>query len=342
MTRHYDYIVPQSEAGIRLDRFIAGMEEELSRSFAQKLILEGLVTINNSQVKPSYNVRAGDIVKVTLPEQLSPNIPQAEEIPLDIMFEDDEIIVINKPAGMVVHPGAGVPSGTLVNAVLAHISSEPIYDVEEDQEDQSDANVKLDLISITPDRPGIVHRIDKGTSGLVVVAKTVGSYYHLIEQFKVHSVNRKYMALVCGHPKQESGIIVAPIGRSQRDRKKMAVTPVHSREAITKFSVAEYYEGFSLLEIIPKTGRTHQIRVHLAHIGHPVAGDPDYGGRQRALDAAPSQNAKIAIQRLSRQALHAQLLGLIHPTTGRYMEFSSPIPEDIQNIIDALEEFYKE
>ena len=322
---HQDFIVTQDEAGIRLDRFIAGKESELSRSFVQKLILEGYVTVDGSQVKPSHSVRAGDVVKVNLPEPQPHVFPRAESIPLDIVFEDNDLIVVDKPAGMVVHPAAGVSSGTLVNALLAHISPDPNEQMDE-----------ITLRSITPERPGIVHRIDKDTSGLLVVAKTIRAYYNLVEQFREHSVSRKYLAVICGSPKQDTGTIVAPIGRSRRDRKKMAVTSVNSREAITHFSIKKHYERFSLVELTLETGRTHQIRVHLSHIGYPVVGDPTYGGRNRAIRSAVSEIVRTAFQGLSRQALHAQTLGFIHPGTSKYMEFFSPIPEDIQNVIDAL------
>lgn len=316
MDRQYDYIVTQDEAGGRLDRFIADKETELSRSHVQKLIADGCVTIGDSRAKSSYGVHAGDVVRLRLPAPKLNNGLRAENIPLDIVFEDDEVIVIDKPAGMVVHPGAGVSSGTLANAVSERISPE--------------------LHALIPDRPGIVHRLDKGTSGTIVVVKTTASYYNLVEQFKEHSTRRKYVALVCGTPRHDSGIITAPIGRSRRDRKKMAVTSANSKEAITRFSVTEYYGKFSLLEIMPRTGRTHQIRVHLSHIGCPVVGDLTYGGRNRAIKTAESQIVKTAFQNLSRQALHAQLLGFAHPRTGEYMEFSTPAPEDMQNVINAL------
>jgi len=342
MAKHHDYIVTQDESGIRLDRFLADKEDALSRSFVQKLISEGCVSIGDLRVKPSYNVRTGDVVRVRLPVPQAQTVLRAENIPLDIVFEDNELIVVNKPAGMVVHPAAGVSSGTLVNAILSRILPDLADDGISDQHKLDDHSPafrrieEMDLSSIAPERPGIVHRIDKGTSGLIVVARTVRAYYGLAAQFSEHSVRRKYLALVCGDPKQDNGTIVAPIGRSRRDRKKMAVTPVHSREAITHFSVIERYVGFSLLEITPKTGRTHQIRVHLAHIGYPVVGDPTYGGQNRALKSAVSQVVEAALQKLSRQALHAQILGFTHPGTGRYMEFSAPIPEDIQSVIDAL------
>ena len=322
MIKQYDYIVTEDEAGARLDRFIADKEGELSRSFIQKLISAGDVTVSGASAKPSYNVRLGDVVQVTLPDMDTHTDLQAEDIPLDIIFQDDDVIVVNKPVGMVVHPAAGISSGTLVNAVLPSISPE--------------------LSAITPGRPGIVHRIDKGTSGLIVVARTLAAYYNLADQFKEHTVSRKYVALVCGDLKQDRGIITAPIGRSRRDRKKMAVTPVNSKQAITRFSVKERYGTFSLLDIILRTGRTHQIRVHLAHIGYSVVGDPTYGGRNRAIKTATSEAVKLAIEDLSRQALHAQTLGFIHPATDEYMGFSTPIPTDMQNVIDALEQAAQE
>jgi 23S rRNA pseudouridine1911/1915/1917 synthase len=327
MVKQYDYIVNHEEEGIRIDRFIAGKSDEFSRSFVQKLILDGHITVDDQKIKPSYNIRAGNIVRISIPDLQLHEAPQAEDIPLDIIFEDDELLVVNKPAGMVVHPAAGVNSGTLVNAFLAHIS---------DEKEEISGEEMVDLSYITPGRPGIVHRLDKGTSGIIVLAKTVKAYYHLADQFKEHTIHRKYIALVCGNLKPDSGIIVAPIGRSHRDRKKMAVTPVNSREAITQFSVTERYGGYSLLDIFPKTGRTHQIRVHLAHIGHPVVGDTAYSSRKKDLEAAKQQAVRIAIQGLSRQALHAQILGFIHPDSGKYMEFSTPIPKDMQEVIDAL------
>ena len=339
MADYREYTVEQDESGIRIDRFIADRESELSRSFIQKLISDGHVTVDGSQTKSSYKVGAGDTVKLILPRRESETVPRAEDIPLDIVFEDNELIVVNKPAGMVVHPAAGVDSGTLVNALLAHVSTElPGHTANKQgvQEEYEEDAEEFDLISISPKRPGIVHRIDKGTSGIIVVAKTITAYYSLAEQIREHSVRRKYIALVCGDPKQDSGIIVAPIGRNRRDRKKMAVTPVNSKEAITQFSVKERYGNFSMVELTLKTGRTHQIRVHMAHIGHPVVGDPTYGNRKRALRIVTSPKVKTAIQRLSRQALHARLLGFIHPATGEYMEFSAPIPDDIQDVIDAL------
>ena len=329
------YIVTQDEAGTRLDRFVADKETSLSRSFIQKLISDGCVTVGDAKTKPSHNVRAGDIVKVLLVTPQSETIPQAEDIPIDIVYEDDEIIVVNKPAGMVVHPAAGVTSGTLVNALLSHIPSGDQDDYDEDEPSLTDS---LDVNSENWQRPGIVHRIDKGTSGLLVVAKTSNAYNSLASQVKEHSMTRRYIALICGIPKQDKGTIIAPIGRSNRDRKKMAVMPVRSRDAITHFTVLEKYGDFSLVEVRIETGRTHQIRVHFAYIGHPVVGDPDYGGRDRALKTQTSESVTNVIKNLSRQALHAELLGFKHPKSGKYMEFVAPIPEDMQALIERMKD----
>lgn len=326
MKKYNEYVVSKEESGIRVDLFTVSKEVGFSRSFIQHAISDGYITVNGSVVKPNYKVRVGDLVRVDLPELKKDGIPAAEDIPLDIVFEDDEIIVVNKPAGMVVHPAAGIDSGTLVNAILSRLYAD---------EDIPDDEVS-DLTSISPQRPGIVHRIDKGTSGLLVVAKTINAYYNLSAQFNEHSINRKYIAVVCGNPRQEKGTIIAPIGRSRHNRKKMAVTHINSREAITHFSVLEYYDKFSLVEIKLETGRTHQIRVHFSYIGHPIVGDPDYGGQKRALKTQAPYIIETAIRKLQRQALHAQTLGFIHPTTRKYMEFFSPVPEDIQCLIDAL------
>jgi len=325
----HNYVITEDETGKRLDVLLSD-KADLSRSFIQKLILDGHITINDTRTKPSYKVRLGDRAIIEYPEPDIENMPKSENIPINIVFEDNELIVVDKPAGMVVHPGAGVSSGTLVNAIISRLLPDDEIDADDEGSDRPE------LISISPQRPGIVHRIDKGTSGLLVVAKTLESYYSLADQFREHSVNRKYIALICGVPKQDSGTIIAPIGRSHRDRKKMAVTPVNSHEAITHFRIIEYYQDFSLAEVTLETGRTHQIRVHFAHIGHPVVGDPDYGGQARASKIKTSPIISKVIMGLSRQALHAKLLGFIHPATEEYMEFESPIPDDIQNVIDAL------
>jgi len=329
------YLVTQNESGARLDKFIADKETTLSRSFIQKLISDGYVNVNDVITKPSYSVHSGDVVKVQIIQPQGETAPQAEDIPIDIVYEDDEIVVVNKPAGMVVHPATGTTSGTLVNALLSHFPSSEQDDYD-DIDDESKWTDTLDVSSISQQRPGIVHRIDKGTSGLLVVAKTINAYYNLAEQVREHSMTRRYIAVVCGIPKQDKGTIIAPIGRSSRDRKKMAVIPVRSRIAITHFKVLEKYADFSLIEVRLETGRTHQIRVHFSYIGHPVVGDPDYGGQDRALKTKSPESVISVMRNLPRQALHAKLLGFKHPKTNKYMEFSAPIPQDMQNLIDVL------
>ncbi len=322
------YIVDRKDVGMRLDKFVADKETSLSRSFIQKLISQGHITVNGEIVKSSYNIRDGDVVRLSVEKIETDSILQSEDIKIDIVYEDDDVIVVNKPAGMVVHPGAGISSGTLVNALLSKLS----FDIQED--DEIDNN-EIDINIISPQRPGIVHRIDKGTSGLIVIAKTVNAYYKLAKQVQEHSMTRRYIAVICGVPKRDHQTIIAPIGRSSRDRKKMAVTPM-GRTAITHFEVLEKYDSFSLISARLETGRTHQIRVHLSYIGHPVVGDAEYGGQSRALNTKTSESVINTIRGLKRQALHAELLGFKHPATDKYMEFSAPIPDDIQNLIDVL------
>lgn len=322
------YIVDQADSGIRLDKFIADKENSLSRSFIQKLVLQGHITVNDEIVKPSYNIRNGDVIKIHIEKTETDSVLQAEDIQIDVVYEDDDVIVVNKPAGVVVHPGAGISSGTLVNAILPKLS----FDIQDDDKPEDE---EIDISTISPQRPGIVHRIDKGTSGLLVIAKTIDAYYKLAEQVREHSMTRRYIAVVCGVPKQDHGTIIAPVGRSSRDRKKMAVTPM-GRTAITHFEVLEKYGQFSLISARLETGRTHQIRVHFSYIGHPVVGDREYGGQSRALNTKTSESMTDAIRNLKRQALHAELLGFKHPKTEEYMEFSAPIPDDIQNLLNVL------
>ena len=310
------YIVNEDESGLRLDHFLTMKEEVLSRSFIQKLIKEKSITVNGNPSKPSYKLRDNDQVEVIVPEP-EPSHAQPEDIPLNVLYEDDVLVVINKPAGMVTHPAPGNRSGTLVNAILAYCSN-------------------LSGIGGVQ-RPGIVHRLDKDTSGVLVVAKNDFAHQSLAAQFKEHQVKKIYLALICGIPAQDDGTIIAPIGRSIRNRKKMAVTNIRSREATTHFKVIERYDSLSFVEVMPETGRTHQIRVHFAHIGHPVVSDQVYGGgRKRAINEAHSPEVKKMIAELNRQALHAHLLGFLHPSTEEYMEFIAPIPEDIQALLNVL------
>jgi len=288
-------------AGERIDKFLAGQLQEVSRSRIQTLIDEEKVLVNRRKVKANYKLREGDLIKVSLPEPEKLEV-KAEPIALDILYEDEDLIVINKPQGMVVHPAAGNYEGTLVNALLHHCK------------DLSGINGLL--------RPGIVHRIDKDTSGVLVVAKNDFAHRHLAKQIKDHSVKRIYYALVHGVLQEPAGIIEAPIGRDQKDRKKMAVV-LTGKEAITQYWTLETFKDYSFVKLQLKTGRTHQIRVHMAYLGHPVVGDPKYGPSKPHFD-------------LQGQALHAAVLGCEHPRTGKYMEFSAPLPETMERVLDLL------
>lgn len=299
-----EHVVTTEETGIRLDVLVAGLDEEFTRARVQKLIEQGEVTVNQSPAKSNYKVREGDKISFSVPEPEKLEI-NPEAIPLDIVYEDGDLLVINKPQGMVVHPAAGNYSGTLVNALLEHCN------------DLSGINGVV--------RPGIVHRIDKDTSGLLVVAKNDRAHLSLAEQIKEHSVSRKYMAVVHGVVNEPKGVVDAPIGRDPRDRKKMAVVSRNSKNAVTHYSVVERFQGYTLLECCLETGRTHQIRVHMAYVGHPVAGDPLYGPRKNPLD-------------LQGQALHAYILGFRHPVSGEFMEFKAELPPYFEEILIKLRE----
>jgi 23S rRNA pseudouridine1911/1915/1917 synthase len=295
-------------AGGRLDRLLAHTMPDLSRSAAQRLVESGQVTVNGEPVKASYKVHAGDLVVITLPPILS-TAPVAEAIHLDIVYEDSAILVIDKPAGMVVHPAPGHPSGTLVNALLAHCP---------------------ELAGGADERPGIVHRLDRDTSGLILVAKTERARRALQRQFKDRSVHKSYLALLHGHVEPAWGRIEAPLGRDPRHRQRMAVVP-GGREAVTEYHVLERFAqqvgpvagDYSLVDAEPKTGRTHQIRVHFSSIGHPVVADAAYGRRRIALPVA-------------RQCLHAWRLVFKHPMTGHRLEMEAPLPPDLADLLALL------
>ena len=316
--------------GIRLDLFIEAqlieqvetemdtpLSSPLSRTYIQKLIREGAVTVNGKPSKPGYKLRTSDQISLTLPAPRPLQTIEPEPIPLDILHEDSALIVLNKPAGMTVHPAGDVQSGTLVNALLNHCETLPgIGGVQ---------------------RPGIVHRLDKETSGVIVAAKTDHAHRHLSAQFEAHTTTRHYYAVVCGVPSNETGTINARIIRSPRDRRKMTVTGIGGRQAVTHYYLLERYDRFSLLKLTLETGRIHQIRVHLSHIGHPVAGDHVYGGGYaRALHDAPSAAVKEALAALNRQALHAHTLGFIHPETEERLTFSAPMPDDMWWLVEEL------
>ena len=312
------YDIQKDQRGTRLDRFLINATEGVSRTYLQRLIRDGDVTVNGEVGKqPSYVLRDGDRVCLTLPPPRPLDTAQPERISLDILHEDSHLIVLNKPAGMLVHPANGVNVGTLVNALLAHCT---------------------DLSGIGGvERPGIVHRLDKGTSGVLVVAKTDGVHRGLSAQFERHSIERQYVAVVCGAPPETGGTIDARIGRSRRDRRRMTTVKTGGRHAVTHYVVLETYPQFACVQLTLETGRLHQIRVHLQGIGHPVVGDAVYGGEQRALNDADTPKLKQAISQLKRQALHARLLGFEHPATGEHLTFSAEIPEDMQCLMDAFD-----
>ena len=311
------YPIEKAHHRTRLDRFLMGATQAMSRTHLQRLIRGGDVTVNDKVTKqPSYQLRAGDRVCLTLPPPRPIDTAAPEHIPLDILHEDSHLIVLNKPAGMLVHPASGVNSGTLVNALLSHCT---------------------DLSGIGGvERPGIVHRLDKDTSGVLVVAKTDVVHRGLSAQFEARRIARQYIAVVCGVPSATTGTIDARLARSRRDRRRMTTVKTGGRHAITHYEVLEWYRQFAHLQLILETGRLHQIRAHLQHIGHPVVGDAVYGGQQRALNDARTAGSKQALARLKRQALHARYLGFTHPVTGEDLAFSTPIPEDMQQVIDAL------
>ena len=282
------------DIGQRIDKVICQAIDGMSRSAVQKIIDEGNVSIKDTAISKNYKVRSGDIIKVIIPQAKELEIT-AEDIPLEIMYEDSDLLVVNKPKGMVVHPAAGNYDGTLVNALMHHCKGS-----------LSGINGVI--------RPGIVHRIDKDTSGLLIVAKNDFAHVNLAEQIKAHSFTREYQSVVYGKFKTDSGTVDAPIGRHPVDRKKMAVTPKNSKNATTHYKVINEYDGFTHLGLRLETGRTHQIRVHMSYIGHPVAGDPVYG-------------PKKVIESLSGQCLHAGLIGFRHPRTNDYIEIKSELPE---------------
>ena len=305
------YKAVESDEGCRVDRIAASQFKQYSRSHIQRWIKEGDLLVNNQKIKAKQTLFVNDVISVNFLE--TPVLgDEPEEIPLDILHEDSDILVINKPAGLVVHPGSGNPTGTLVNGLLAH-----------------DKN-----LSFLP-RAGIVHRLDKDTSGIMVVAKTEPAYLDLVDQLKKRTVKRTYLALVVGVPISNK-VIDEPIGRHPKIRTKQAVSK-NGKEAITRISLKESYQLYSLLEVNLETGRTHQIRVHLAHVGFPIIGDPVYGGRKR-FSAGSSEKIMKIISEFKRQALHAHNLGLIHPKSSCEMSFRAPIPRDFTDLIKCLKE----
>lgn len=318
MKNKIEIIVNSDQAGERLDSFI-GNNSKVSRSNAVKLLDDGLVLVNGEICNKKYKVKVGDKIELMLPPPPKMSI-EAENIPLDIVYEDDYLAVINKPAGMVTHPAIANRSGTLVNALLYYFKNLPHDD--------------------SPERPGIVHRLDKNTTGLLIVGKEETAFKKLQKMMSERLISRQYLALICGHLKEDEGTIEMNIGRSSRDRKKMAVLKTQGRSAITTYQVTKRFRTYDLLDVSLMTGRTHQIRVHFAHLGHPVFGDPEYGGRDkwhRGIFAPERPLAKKLLDTLKRQALHAQKLSLDHPITGEKLLFTVPPPPDFQALLDILE-----
>ena len=299
-----DFIVEDVDAGKRLDSFLAEKNTaNYTRSFIGKMIEENLVLYNGKPSKASTKIKTGDRIEL-FEKEPEPLAVKGEEIPLEIVYEDDDLMVINKPRGMVVHPAPGHTSGTLVNAVLSYAG-----------ESLSSINGVL--------RPGIVHRIDKDTSGLILVCKNDFSHKALAKQLEEHSITRRYHAICSGRLKEEQGTVSAPIGRDEKNRKQQAINYKHGKDAITHYRLLENLQNASLLECRLETGRTHQIRVHMKSIGHPLLGDPLYG---------PKKN----LYAIKGQALHAMVLGFVHPRSGEYMEFSADYPEDFQKLLNKL------
>lgn len=306
--------VESEDAFKRLDVFLSQKENLLSRSQIKRLIEQGDVQVGGKKAKASLRLKTGNAVSLVLPEPKALEV-QAEDLPLTILYEDSHLLVIDKPAGMVVHPGAGNYSGTLVNVLLHHC------------EDLAGIGGVL--------RPGIVHRLDKDTSGVLVVAKNDLSHRGLSEQFKKHTPSRKYIGIVFGQLSSE-GQVDSLIGRHPVHRQKMSTRPRKGREARTHWKVRERFPHFCLAEFRLETGRTHQIRVHLSSIGHPLLGDPTYGGRKGLAGVEPAL-LRQGLQKFPRQALHAASLGFIHPLTGKYLEFSSPLPKDMEDVRKLLQ-----
>jgi len=297
-----EFVFTVEKSGARLDKFVSEHCPGVSRTLAQKMIEAGQVTVNEVAEKASFKLTLGDMVKANvLPSAPSPLMP--EDIPIKILYEDDDVLVVDKPAGLTVHPAAGQPSHTLVNAVLGYLA-----DMDVEDEDQ---------------RPGIVHRLDKDTSGVMLVARNSTALEKLAKQFRDRTVKKTYLALVVGQLKPEQGVIDAPIGRDSGDRKKMAITEEsRGKHARTNYKVIRYIGNYTLLEVKPETGRTHQIRVHLTAIGYPIFGDATYGKKSRIL---------------ARQFLHAHRLGFNLPSTGKWVEFESPLPDDLEKALKEIE-----
>ena len=295
-------ITPEME-GERIDKCISNYLEALSRSYIQKIIKDGKAYVNDAVVKANYKVKVDDKVQFEIPDCEEPDIP-SQDIPLDILYEDKDILIVNKPKDMVVHPAPGHYEGTLVNAIMFHCKDE-----------LSGINGVL--------RPGIVHRIDKDTTGSIIICKNDEAHRKIAQQLKEHSITRKYRAIVYGRILEEEGTVNAPIGRHPTDRKKMAINEKNGKPAVTHYKVLERFDKYTYIECQLETGRTHQIRVHMTSVGHPLLGDEVYG------------NAKCPFK-LEGQTLHAMTIGFIHPTTGEYVEYEAPLPEYFEHLLQIL------
>ncbi len=300
----YSFCIDENNSKNRIDKFLADNIEEITRSATAQLIEKGNVKVNDKHVNKNYKLKISDRIEIIIPDPVEYEA-EAEDIELDIVYEDEDLIVVNKPKGMVVHPAAGNYSGTLVNALLYHC-----------KDNLSGINGVL--------RPGIVHRIDKNTSGLLIVAKNDNSHKFLAKQIKEHSFTREYEAIVVGNLKRDKGTVDAPIGRHHIDRKKMTVTERNSKKAVTHFEVIARYKGYTHIKCTLETGRTHQIRVHMAYLGHPVAGDDIYGIKKEKLN-------------FTGQCLHAKKIGFIHPSSKEYLEFDSQLPEYFSSFLNKLQ-----
>lgn len=296
--------VEAEQEGERLDKFLSIIYPEFSRAFFQKLIKSKQVSINETPQKASYCVKIDDIVTVEIPDAVETTI-EPENIPLDILYEDDDVLIVNKPKGMVVHPSAGHYSGTLVNAIMYHC-----------KDTLSGINGEI--------RPGIVHRIDMDTTGSLIVCKNDEAHVNIAQQIKEHSVNRIYVGIVCGNVKEDSGTVEGAIGRHPIERKKMAINEKNGKPAITHYKVLERFKNYTYMQFKLETGRTHQIRVHMASIGHPLLGDTLYS------------SGRLPFKHLQGQCLHAKTIGFIHPKTGEYMEYSAPLPEYFEKLLCLL------
>jgi 23S rRNA pseudouridine1911/1915/1917 synthase len=318
MPYEFEIVIPAGKKKERLDVFLTNHVENATRNKVQRAVQDGAVLVNNKKAKPSHQVSPGEIIHITLSKS-PPQEALPENIPVDVVYEDNDLLVVNKPAGMVTHPAYGNYTGTLVNALLYHCNH---------------------LSSLNdPTRPGVVHRLDKDTSGLMVIAKTDVAHAKLARQFALRTIKREYWAIVWGTFKQNRGVIETLLGRSKSDRKKMAVVEGGKR-AITEYTVLEQFPYLTLVKLKLRTGRTHQIRVHLAHINHPVFGDPTYNGRHLvAGPGTPRQKGEVQhlLKLIPRQALHAKTIGFIHPTTQKDVLFDSEPPQDMGAVLDHLQ-----